>query len=501
MGHTIATGRPAMVLTTGGPGVTNTITAVASAFVEEIPMVVLAGDVPTTSTSRAALHDTSIGGGVDGMALMRTITRFAARIESPDSAAGVVEQALRAATGPRPGPVYLSVPLDISSGVAPISRFALSEPPPGPMPDERAVAEIANALQRARRPLLVVGNGARGAAPALLAVAERLGCPVVTTPHGKGIFPDAHPLHLGGIGFGGHPSALDYLKSRPDVTLIVGSRLGDIATSGWRVPLAGTTATFQIDRESYLMGRNCPLTLGLVSDARLALEAILTHLPSDVARPVRQVHPRRYLFDTEASSDVMPLAPGRVMRALEAAFPEALWCVDVGEHAAYAVHYLTIDRPERFRTLMGLASMGSGFGMSVGAKEALGDAPVIGLCGDGCFAMYAGEVLTLAESSIGLILAVMNDGRWNMVDHGLQTTFGRKPYAMPSTVADIAGVANDFGAIGVRIERPEDLDLNWLRSLPAPGRPVVLDIRFDASHSFSASRAATITRAVERAMR
>jgi acetolactate synthase-1/2/3 large subunit len=501
MGHTIASGRPAMVLTTGGPGVTNAITAVASAFVEEIPMIVLAGDVPTTSTSRAALHDTSIG-GLDGMALMRTVTRFAARIDSAQGAAGIVEQALRAATGPRPGPVYLSVPLDVSSAVAHDTHFALSDPPPGPIPNDRAVAEVAGALRRARRPLLVVGNGARGAAPALLSLAERLACPVVTTPHGKGIFPDAHPLHLGGIGFGGHPSAMDYLKSRPDVTLIVGSRLGDIATNGWRVPLAGTSATFQIDREAYLMGRNCPLTFGLVSDARLALEAILTHLPSDVARPVRQVHPRRYLFDAEAASDALPLAPGRVMRALEAAFPNAMWCVDVGEHAAYAVHYLSIDSPQRFRTLMGLASMGSGFGMAIGAKDALPDAPVIGLCGDGCFSMYAGEVLTLAESSIGLILAVMNDGRWNMVDKGMETIFGRKPYAMPSTVADIAGVANDFGAIGVRIERQEDLDATWLRSLPAPGRPVVLDIRFDPSHTFSvASRAATITRIVEGALR
>jgi acetolactate synthase-1/2/3 large subunit len=175
-----------------------------------------------------------------------------------------------------------------------------------------------------------------------------------------------------------------------------------------------------------------------------------------------------------------------------------MWCVDVGEHAAYAVHYLSIDRPQRFRTLMGLASMGSGFGMAVGAKEALPDTPVIGLCGDGCFSMYAGEILTLAESSIGLILAVMNDGRWNMVDQGLEATFGRKPYAMPSTVADIAGVANDFGAIGVRVERPEDLDVARLRALPAPGRPVVLDIRFNGAHAFSAaSRAATITRAVE----
>ena len=496
MGHAIATGRPAVVLTTGGPGLTNTITAVAAAFVEELPMVVIAGDVSQNATSRGALHDTSTG-GLDGLALMRTITRFSARVESADNAASAIEHALRIATGPRPGPVFLSLPLDVSSAPSPATRLSVSEPPAPPAPDPAACAEIAGALRASKRPLLVVGNGARGAAAEVRALAERLACPVVTTPHGKGIFPDSHPLHLGGIGFGGHPSASDYLARRPDVVLVVGSRLGDITTNGWRLPLTGTSATFQIDREAWMMGRNYPLTFGLVADARMALRSILAAMPLDVARPMRAPFERRYLYDEAARSDRTPLAPGRIMRALEEAFPDAFWAVDVGEHTAYAVHYLTIDRPNRFRTLMGLSSMGSGFGMAIGAARA-GSDTVVGICGDGSFSMYAGEVLTLAESRIGLVLAVMNDGRWNMVDNGLKATFDRRPHAMPSHVADIGAVARDFGAVGVRIERPEDLTPSRLRAWASSGRPVILDVRFDASHVFSAaSRAATITQHVK----
>src|SRR5262249_31138477 len=150
-----------------------------AAFVEEVPMVVMSGDVPTTSTSRAALHDTSPG-GIDGMSLMRTVTRYCARIESPEAAPGIIEHALRMAMGSRPGPVFLSLPLNVTSATEHPLRIARSAPPPPAAPDARAVDEVAVALRGARRPLLVVGNGARSAAAEVAVLAERLACPVVT---------------------------------------------------------------------------------------------------------------------------------------------------------------------------------------------------------------------------------------------------------------------------------------------------------------------------------
>jgi acetolactate synthase I/II/III large subunit len=494
MGHVIATGIPALVLTTAGPGITNALTGIAAAFVEELPLIAIAGEVPALSSGRSALQDSS-SSGIDSVAMLRTITRWSSRIDSASQAVGAVEQAMQIAMGPRPGPVFLSLPVDVGSHRTSHSYIAapIVEARSSCIPDPVACRTISEKLQAARRPLLVVGNGARAAAPELRELAERLRCAVVTTPHAKGIFPDSHPLHLGGIGIGGHSSVQSFLANPPDVVCIIGSRLGDYATNGWSIPLVGTEATYQIDREPLSLGRNYPLTLGVVGDAALALREMVADLPTDIAAPLREVHGIRRTNEESLVDDTVPLKPGRVLRALQEAFPDAFWTCDQGEHCAYALHYLQIDRPDEFRTMVGLASMGSGIGLAIGARHADRSRTVIGICGDGGFAMHAGDVLSCVAHDIDLILVVMNDGRWNMVHHGFQSVFGRRPDDLPSEVADLAGVAQSFGAIGVRIEHPDQLRAGYLRDLASQGRPVILDVRFDSDHALSAeSRSAAL---------
>jgi acetolactate synthase-1/2/3 large subunit len=278
------------------------------------------------------------------------------------------------------------------------------------------------------------------------------------------------------------------------VVCILGSRLGDAATSGWTIPIGGTEATFQIDRDPRLIGRNYPVTLGVVGDATLALRTMLSFLPTDihpVDRPlVRGIERTKPHF---ATSDEVPLKPARVLTALQAAFPDAFFTSDQGEHFVQAVHYMQVDAPDQFRAMLALASMGAGIGAAIGAREALPGRTVVGICGDGGFAMHAGEILTCVESGINVIFAVLNDGKWNMINHGFETVFGRSPAALPSHVADIAAVASGFGAIGVRIETPEDLEPSKLCALASRGLPVVLDIRIDSSFSLSArSRSASL---------
>lgn len=492
MGHAIATGKPAIVLTTSGPGLTNAITGIAAASVEGLPLIAIAGEVPASAQGRGAIQDASTN-AIDGVAMLRTVCRWSARIQAPEDVPGTVEQALAIACGTRPGPVFLSLPLDVGNARGRATRMAAPEASPPPSPDRAACVEVAACLRRARRPLLVLGNGARGAHGAIRALAERLSCPVVTTPHAKGVFPDSHPLHLGGIGLGGHPSALRYLASSPDVVCIIGSRLNDYSTNGWSLPLCGSEATFQVDREPWLVGRNYPVTLGIIGDATLAVRAMLDALPpASVVRPtlggIERVQPARL-----ARTDVPMLDPAVVFAGLEAAFPDATWAVDQGEHCAYALHYLTVDGPDRFRTMVGLASMGSGIGVAIGMRQADPSRTVVGVCGDGSFAMHAGEILTCVQHGIGVVLAVINDGRWNMVHHGFRKVFGRLPSGLPDHVADLAGVARDFGAVGARIDTPDALRLERLRALAESGRPVVLDIRIDPSRALSVdSRSAAL---------
>jgi len=149
---------------------------------------------------------------------------------------------------------------------------------------------------------------------------------------------------------------------------------------------------------------------------------------------------------------------------------------------------------------VGLASMGSGLGAAIGLANARAGSPVIAVVGDGSFAMHAGEILTCVEEGTPVIFAIMNDGRWNMVHHGFNTTFGRTGASFPSHVADLASVAEGFGAVGVRLQRPADLELQNIQHLPRLQRPVVLDVRIDPAHVLSVhSRIASVDRFVGKA--
>ena len=491
MGHARQTGRPALVMTTSGPGLTNAITGIAAASLEGIPMIVLAGEVAFAATQRGALQDGSAG-GLDVVSTLRSATRWVTTLGAAAGAAGTAERAWQLATSGRPGPVVIAVPLDV--GGHPAEGVVVPSMPAPPLrPDVGACREAAAALGAARRPLLILGNGARDAHAEALALAERLALPVAVTGHAKGVFPERHALYLGIIGVGQHPTVLEYLTEPPDVVCVVGSRLGDLATNGWTLPLRGTSATIQIDHEPWLIGRNLPVTLGIVGDAKLALTTMSLSLPRDVAVPRRATPGCRSVRAELSSSDAVPLKPQRVLAALSAAYPDAIFCSDIGEHLTLALHYLRVDGPDRFHAMAGLGSMGSGIGMAIGTKRARPDRTVVAICGDGGLAMHAGEILSCVESEIGVIFAVFNDGRWNMIHHGFSTVYGRVPPALPSRVANLAGVAAAFGARSAIVRTPDELSVEALRSHLDTRLPTVLDIRIDPSESLTGeSRAAAI---------
>jgi acetolactate synthase-1/2/3 large subunit len=491
-GYARATGRPALVLTTSGPGLTNAVTGMAAATLEGLPAIFISGEVASSAVARGALQDGSPA-GIDAVGMVRSMTRWATTLQSPEAAAATGERAWELATGDRPGPVFIAVPIDVGSrGAPPPAHLAPSVRSPA-APNMLVCQKAAKLLRDARRPLLLLGNGARQAAHEARAFAERLALPVVVTCHAKGVFPETHPLYLGLIGVGQHPSVSDYLSESPDVVCIIGSRLGDVATNGWQLPIGGTRETIQIDRDALLVGRNAPVTLGIVGDAGLAIEMMHEATPSDFVAPVRALSGCRSARAELTQSRAFPLKPQRVLAALDKAFPDAVWCSDIGEHLTMALHYLRVDHPSRFHAMTGFGSMGSGIGSAIGFKVAEPDATVVAICGDGGLSMYAGEIMTCVENEIGVIFAVFNDGCWNMIEQGFRAVYGRLPPALPSRVADLAAVARGFGATAVTIRRTEDLNPLALRRYASSRGPVVLDIRIDPSESFTGeSRAAAI---------
>jgi acetolactate synthase-1/2/3 large subunit len=491
-GYALTTGLPALVVTTSGPGLTNAITGMASATLEELPVIFLAGEVASSAVARGALQDGSQA-GLDAVGMVRSMTRWATTLQSADAAAATGERAWQLATGDRPGPIFIGVPLDVGGRPSSAPCHLASSQRPVALPSSLACQKAAKRLREARRPLLLLGNGARQAHREALELAERLALPVVATCHAKGVFPETHPLYLGVVGVGQHPSVTEYLGESPDVVCIVGSRMGDIATHGWRLPIAGSEDTIQIDRDPLLVGRNVPVTLGIVGDARSALAQMLDATPSDHVAPPRTVKGCRSARAELARSESLPLKPQRVLSALSEAFPDAVWCSDIGEHLTMALHYLRVDGPSRFHAMTGFGSMGSGIGTAIGVKVAQPEATVVALCGDGGLSMFTGEILTCVENGIGVIFAVFNDGCWNMIEQGFRAVYGRLPPSLPSRIADLAAVARGFGAVGVTVRQPEDLSVRRLRRYASSTRPVILDIRIDPSESFtSESRAAAI---------
>ncbi len=352
------------------------------------------------------------------------------------------------------------------------------------VPPDSACKAAADLLASAKRPLLVLGSGARRALRDGVELAERMACPVVATPHAKGVFPERHPLYLGLIGNVGHPSAREYIASGPDVVCVVGSRLGDFATNAWRTPIAGRSATIQIDRDPLLIGRNAPVTLGIVGDASATLRGIAALLPKGT--PIRE----RVVFRTKPWNLKAPdglVKPQHVIVALGEAFPDATFCADIGEHMGFAQHYLTVDGPERFHCMSGLGSMGSGFGAAIGIKHAKPNSTVVVFVGDGGFNMHAGEMLTCVEHGIGVVFVVFNDGRWSMVEHGFRAVFRREPSGLPKQVANLAAVARAYGADGHVIDSASGLAPERLRNLVRTHKPLVLDVRIDPSESLSDS--------------
>ena len=476
------TGKIGVVLVTSGPGLLNSMTGLASAFCDGMPVLLLAGEVPRSVFGRQALQEGSAH-HLDVITSCRPLTKMAVQVPFADAAPAILKRAITTALSGRRGPVMLTLPLDVMGTLI---------RPPKLVSDvhvthgvessvmRSALDEAAAALGNAKRPLILAGSGARwDDGPAQLrALAERLQAPVITTPKGKGVFPESHPLSLGVFGYGGHPSASQYLEGGVDALLVVGSSLGDVATNGWSKLLVSTNHFVQVDIDALQIGRNYRVSHGLVGAAANLMREIHARLPPNA------ICPRRYGVERFTNASAAELGPeGRItpMRAiweLQRRMPaDTMFTCDIGEHLLFATHYLEIDDPDAFSVMTGLGSMGSSIAAALGAKLARSDRPAVAVCGDGCFAMNIGDLAVAAKEKIPLVVAVLNDERYGMVEIGHQALYGRTPdYSMDGM--NVAMMARGVGAHAVSIDSSHQLYATDLSALEE-GIPIVFDIHID----------------------
>jgi acetolactate synthase-1/2/3 large subunit len=493
-GYARASGKPGILLTHLGPGLTNATTGVANAALDSVPMVVIAGDIPSYYYGRHPHQEVNLHKDADQFDIYRPFCKRVYRVDRVADLPRIVERAFHLCKTGRPGPVLVDVPMDIFSADLPVGSFQKDPPPVAASTiDPAAVVRIIDVLAQAENPVIYAGGGviSSRATTHLAALAEALEIPVAHTLMGKGCLPDGYPLLLGQTGFWGLPIANDMCRNA-DAILAVGTRLAEANSSSWNTDFTfdiPPTRLLHIDIDAAEIGRNYPTEFGVVADARSALAALAS------AAQGRQHRNRPALrqkiadglaafssnWKSEWDSDQFPLRPERILGELRKAVPEDGFIVtDVGWNKNGVAQQFRFTIPGTFITPSGLATMGFGPGAVLGVKVAQPKRAAVALIGDGAFSSNMSVVATAMESNIPVVWVVMDNSAYGTIA-GLEemhygTSFGclfesnGKPYSV-----DYAAVARACGARGVAIKAASELGPALSEAL-ASNLPTVIQV-------------------------
>lgn len=481
------TGRPGVVLVTAGPGATNSLSGIAQAYASGTPVIHISGTVPRNAPVES-FH------GLDSPTFLRTafreVTKWSVRVEEPTDAPAIVAEAFRVAQSGRPGPVHIEIPIDVlmsdPQAMPPYARRA----PERRAVDEPTLAAMAELIRRSRRPLIAAGKGVLSARAEgeLDRLSRLLAAPVVyPNRDGWGTIASDHPY------FGGWYSTMDVfdnpypnrLLARADLILTVGERAGTDPTRA--VHAAATGPVIAINCESDPDAYDRRATIGVVADARLALDGLLRHLAADARPPDAALAAwlRHYAdgLHRAISDQVERVAAragelhiGQFLEQLEPLLDERTIVVgDVGHHDVWSRILLPVRRRDSYQPEGVWGQMGYALPAAIGAKIAAPDRPVVALTGDGCFLMALADFGTALEQRAPIVCAVLNDAQYGMMYNMLEQRFGGA-YECDVRPPDFVAFARAFGAAGERVETVAQMRPALERALASPV-PYLLDIR------------------------
>ena len=493
-GYARASGRIGVVTAQNGPAATLLVAPLAEALKASIPIVALVQDVARNTAERNAFQE------LDHMALFSGVAKWVRRLELASRVDDYVDMAITAATTGRPGPAVLLVPMDLldepatidSNRRARLGRWPLDRVVPDPEHIERA----ADLLADAKHPLVVAGGGVHGshAACVLSKLQTLASLPVATTVMGKGAVGEFHPLSLGIIGYVmGERARTHHLRAmvdRADVVLLIGTRTNQNGTDSWSLFPDGATF-IHLDIDGMEIGRNYE-SVRLVGDAMLGLEALIAALSRRdlsrraAARPAleREIAEAVALHHQEADavckSTASPARPERLMAEIaEVMTPETIVVADASYASIWVANYLpALVAGQRFLTPRGMAGLGWGLPMALGAKLAKPEAAVICVVGDGGFAHCWAELETAHRLDISIVLVVLNNQILGYQKHAELARYGEHTDAVAFAPVDHAAIAAACGCIGVRIEHVEHFG-RALRTALHSDRLTVIDVVTD----------------------
>ncbi len=478
-GYARASGRVGVVLVTSGPGATNAVTGIANAYMDSTPIVVITGQVPKHLIGTDAFQE------VDTVGITRPCVKHNYLVREASDIAGIVREAFHLARSGRPGPVVIDIPKDVTAARSTYSRldhvgfpFSTAASRPDPMPITRAFDAILNA----KRPVLYVGGGIAnsGADELLRMFAERFCLPVAPTLMGLGGFPSAHPLCLGMLGMHGTYAA-NTAVAESDLLIAVGVRFDDRVT-GKLATFAPHARVIHIDIDPANIGKNVAPTLSIAADARHALAELLElsgqhngrHSLERWWEQIRQWQQSQPLRFSGSPHQIKPQSVIRELHRLTNG--EAIITTDVGQHQMWVAQFYPFNRPRQLITSGGLGTMGFGLPAAVGAQLAFPEQLVVAVVGDGGFQMTNQELATAVQYGLPVKILIMNNGYLGMVRQWQEMFYDRAYSEVDISVApDFVKLAEAFGAVGLRAERPDQVHDVLAEALAHKG-VVVVDV-------------------------
>lgn len=475
-----------------GGGATYIVPGVAEAHGSCLPMLCLTSDTPVREEGRGVLTE------LNQPALFAPITKWSARLTTAATAPDVVRRAVRLATTDRPGAVALSMPADVlkadvdDADVFGTPQF-MAAPASRTRPDAEAVNRAADLLGAAKRPVIVAGGGVliSRAWDALTAFAEAGAVPVGTSINGKGSIAETHPLSLGVVGGNGARPYANRVVAEADLLLLIGTRTDSTTTLNWTLPAKRRGPTVvHIDVDAWQVGNNYPTAVGLIGDAKAALEDLMSacsRQPADGDKSLwldQIAEEKRAYFEmvaADAAADSQPLKPQRVIATLKRLVDaETVLVADPGTPTPYIGAQYQLEQPGRW-TVIPRAHGGLGYALPavVGSYHARPNARTVGLMGDGSFGMSVGELETISRLNLPIVLLHFNNGCFGWIKELQHLYHERRYFSVDFNPVDYAAIARGFGLRAWHVTDPSELE-GVLRDALESGVPCFVDMVTEA---------------------
>jgi len=479
-GYARASGQVGVCLVTSGPGVTNTVTGIASAYMDSVPIVILSGQVPKALIGNDAFQE------VDIVGITRPCTKHNYLVMSIDELASTVKEAFHLARSGRPGPILVDIPKDITKETAeysPGKAVKLKSYNPTYNPNMKQLKKIVALIENTERPMIFAGGGVilSKASDQLTELARKTRIPVTTSLMGLGAFPETDPLSLGMIGMHGTYRA-NMGTSACDLLISVGVRFDDRVT-GKTDAFCSQAQIVHIDIDPTSIRKNIPVTVPVVGDCKISLEHLNQFV--DQVDLGNLDEKRKPWFDqieewkntnTLAYEQKEAIKPQFVVEKLyELTKGQAIITTEVGQNQMWAAQYYQFDQPNHFITSGGLGAMGFGLPAAIGAQVACPDAIVVDIAGDSSIQMNIQEMATAVQSSLPVKIVILNNGYMGMVRQWQELFYGKRYVSTCMDCApDFVKLAEAYGAVGLRATKPEEVESVLAEGLKIPG-PVIMD--------------------------